>query len=129
VPQLSPLEILVVATIALIVFGPEKLPQIARTIGRGAAELRRMATEVKDEFQMGLDLDDDDEQPPKKKLSRQPHPNLAATPKETAAPTSEDEGIGDGASPPADTGGGETSDGLDVPSEPAPPEGRPDSTV
>jgi Tat protein translocase TatB subunit len=76
-PQLSPIEILVVATIALIVFGPEKLPQIARTIGRSAAELRRMATEVKEEFQAGLDLDDEDEAP---KPSRRPHPNEAATP-------------------------------------------------
>jgi Tat protein translocase TatB subunit len=77
-PQLSPIEILVVATIALIVFGPEKLPQIARTIGRGASELRRMATEVKDEFQAGLDLDEDDEPP--KKPSRRPHPNERTTP-------------------------------------------------
>jgi sec-independent protein translocase protein TatB len=77
-PQLSPIEILVVATIALIVFGPEKLPQIARTIGRSAAELRRMANEVKDEFQAGLDLDlDDEDETPKP--SRRPHPNEAAT--------------------------------------------------
>jgi sec-independent protein translocase protein TatB len=60
-PQLSPLEILVVSAIALIVFGPEKLPQIARTIGRGISELRRMASDVKQEFEVGLDIDDDDE--------------------------------------------------------------------
>jgi Sec-independent protein translocase protein TatA len=74
-----------VATIALIVFGPEKLPQIARTIGRSASELRRMATDVKEEFQAGLDVED--EEP--KKLSRRPHPNELATP---AAPTAEAKG-------------------------------------
>lgn len=79
-PQLSPIEILVVATIALIVFGPEKLPQIARTIGRSAAELRRMANEVKEEFQAGLDLDlDDEDEDEAPKPSRRPHPNEAAT--------------------------------------------------
>ena len=78
-PQLSPIEILVVATIALIVFGPEKLPQIARTIGRSAAELRRMANEVKEEFQAGLDLDlDDEDEDEAPKPSRRPHPNEAA---------------------------------------------------
>lgn len=60
-PQLSPLEILVVSAIALIVFGPEKLPQIARTIGRGISELRRMASDVKQEFEVGLDVDDEGE--------------------------------------------------------------------
>jgi Tat protein translocase TatB subunit len=100
-PQLSPIEILVVATIALIVFGPEKLPQIARTIGRSAAELRRMANEVKEEFQAGLDLDlDDEDEDEAPKPSRRPHPNEAATrartsdenaPEDRAAPIDDDD--------------------------------------
>jgi Tat protein translocase TatB subunit len=63
-PQIGPLEILVVSAIALIVFGPEKLPEIARSIGRAAAELRRVASEAKSEFQSGLDDDDDDDRVP-----------------------------------------------------------------
>lgn len=62
-PQIGPLEILVVAALALIVFGPEKLPEIARSIGKAANELRRMASDVKEEFQAGLDTDVEDEQP------------------------------------------------------------------
>lgn len=54
-PQIGPLEILVVGVIALIVFGPERLPQMARQVGRAAAELRRMATDVRSEFRTGLD--------------------------------------------------------------------------
>jgi Tat protein translocase TatB subunit len=54
-PQIGPLEILVVGVIALIVFGPEKLPQIARQIGKAATELRRMAVDVKQEFDAGLE--------------------------------------------------------------------------
>ena len=54
-PQIGPLEILVVAMLALIVFGPEKLPGMARSIGKTINELRRMATEVKSDFEVGID--------------------------------------------------------------------------
>lgn len=57
-PSVGPLEILVIAVIALVVFGPDKLPEIARQVGRTATELRRMATEVKDEFDHGFDMDE-----------------------------------------------------------------------
>jgi sec-independent protein translocase protein TatB len=63
------MEILVIVMVALVVFGPEKLPQIARQIGRAAQQLRQMASEVKDEFQEGLDVDD----PPE---PRPDHPNV-----------------------------------------------------
>ncbi|MGH2694759.1 MAG: Sec-independent protein translocase protein TatB [Actinomycetota bacterium] len=69
-PQIGPLEILIVAAIALIVFGPEKLPGIARSVGRAASELRRMATDVTDEFKSGLD--DDDEPRPAKPARQAP---------------------------------------------------------
>jgi sec-independent protein translocase protein TatB len=61
-PSLSPLEIATVAVVALIVFGPQKLPQIARQIGRAINELRRMASEVKSEFDSGLG-DEEDQTP------------------------------------------------------------------
>jgi sec-independent protein translocase protein TatB len=114
VPQLSPIEILVVATIALIVFGPEKLPQIARSIGRGASELRRMAADVRDEFQAGLDLDD--EEPPKS--SRRPHPNERANPSTSPTATDDANATGDDASATghdADGTGDEASDIGDGP--------------
>lgn len=57
-PQIGPLEVFVVAAIALIVFGPQKLPEIARTVGRFMSQIRRMASEVKSEFDSGLDDDE-----------------------------------------------------------------------
>jgi sec-independent protein translocase protein TatB len=62
-PSLSPLEVVTVAVVALIVFGPQKLPQIARQIGRALNEVRRMASDVKSEFDSGLRYDDEDEEP------------------------------------------------------------------
>lgn len=43
-------EILVILVIALLVFGPEKLPEIARTLGKTAAELRRGMDDLRQEF-------------------------------------------------------------------------------
>ena len=71
-PQIGPLEILVVAVIALIVFGPDKLPDMARSLGRAASELRRMATEVRDEFSSGLDEEETPEPEPKAKPKDSP---------------------------------------------------------
>ncbi len=62
-PSIGPLEILIVAMIGLIVFGPQKLPEIARSIGRAASELRRMANDVRSEFSSGLTDEESDSEP------------------------------------------------------------------
>ena len=54
-PQIGPLEILVVAVLALIVFGPERLPDMARSLAKGVTQLKRMASDVKSEFDMSLE--------------------------------------------------------------------------
>ncbi len=51
------------AVIALIVFGPQRLPEIARTVGKTLAELRRMASEARAEFEEGMSLDDVEDEP------------------------------------------------------------------
>jgi Tat protein translocase TatB subunit len=56
-PEIGPLEILVVAVVALLVFGPEKLPDMARTVGRTISDFRRTAQEMRDEFSTGFDED------------------------------------------------------------------------
>lgn len=57
-PQLGPLEMIVVCAVALIVFGPQKLPEIARSVGRTLAELRRQASEIRSDFTSSLDQED-----------------------------------------------------------------------
>jgi len=39
-PNIGPLEILVVLIIALIVFGPKRLPELGRSLGKGIREFR-----------------------------------------------------------------------------------------
>jgi sec-independent protein translocase protein TatA len=46
----GPLELMVILVIALIVLGPQKLPEAARSVGRGMRELKESLT-----------ADDDDE--------------------------------------------------------------------
>lgn len=53
-PQIGPLEILAVAVIALVVFGPQRLPEIARNIGKAINEMRRMTSEMRSELREGM---------------------------------------------------------------------------
>lgn len=46
-------ELVVILALALIILGPAKLPQVAKSIGKGLATLRKSADEVKKE----VDLD------------------------------------------------------------------------
>lgn len=41
-------ELLIIFVLALIIFGPKKLPEIGRSIGQGLRELKRASREVMD---------------------------------------------------------------------------------
>jgi TatA/E family protein of Tat protein translocase len=43
-------EIMVIMVIALIVIGPQKLPEIARSLGKGFAEFNRSIRQAKESF-------------------------------------------------------------------------------
>ena len=49
-PSLGPAEILVILVIALLVFGPNKMPEIARQVGRGVREFRRVQQHLRSEL-------------------------------------------------------------------------------
>jgi TatA/E family protein of Tat protein translocase len=54
-------ELLLILGLALIVLGPKKLPELAKTLGKGLAEFRRATDELKDEFRkVEADLDSAD---------------------------------------------------------------------
>jgi len=44
-------ELLIIAAIALIVFGPNKLPELARAFGRAMREFKKATEEVKESFE------------------------------------------------------------------------------
>jgi sec-independent protein translocase protein TatA len=56
-PNIGPLEVAIVAIIALVIFGPKRLPELGSSMGRGIREFRATIS--------GKDKDDekDDEKP------------------------------------------------------------------
>ena len=48
-------EIILILAIALILFGPEDLPDIARTIGKVVFEIRKATHDLTSEFQNSMD--------------------------------------------------------------------------
>jgi sec-independent protein translocase protein TatB len=55
--NVGPLELLVVLAVALIVVGPERLPELARSIGRALRQLREVQDEVRNMVTTGVDDD------------------------------------------------------------------------
>src|SRR5579859_3610566 len=47
---MGPLEILLIVVLALIVFGPAKLPEIMGQVGKAIADFRRATSSLSDEF-------------------------------------------------------------------------------
>lgn len=43
-------DLIVIFVLALLLFGPDKLPDLARTIGKGVREIRKVTSEVKNQF-------------------------------------------------------------------------------
>ncbi len=43
-------ELVVILILALLVLGPQRLPELARALGRGLAELKRATQDLKDEM-------------------------------------------------------------------------------
>jgi sec-independent protein translocase protein TatA len=48
-PNIGPLEIIVVLIIVLIVFGPRRLPEMGRSLGKGIREFKNSVTGNDDE--------------------------------------------------------------------------------
>ncbi len=57
-PQLGPAEILVILILALLVFGPNRLPEVARQVGRAVRQVRRVQDQIRLELDEALDLGD-----------------------------------------------------------------------
>ena len=51
-------EILVILVVALLVFGPHRLPEIGRQVGGAMRELRKMQNSVKSEINAVMHEDD-----------------------------------------------------------------------
>lgn len=61
-------ELILILLVAVIVIGPSKLPDVARSVGKAMGELRRATSGVRREFEEAILLNDS----PKPKVPSQP---------------------------------------------------------
>ncbi len=47
---IQPIHIIVIVIVALIIFGPQRLPELGRSLGKGLNEFRRGTKEMTDSF-------------------------------------------------------------------------------
>jgi sec-independent protein translocase protein TatA len=96
-PSLGPAEILVILVVALLVFGPDKMPEIGRQLVRGVREFRRVQQHlgselrgVVSEFDVGADDDSDDATTNRPRPGGDPVPTLPAKGVEARPASAED---------------------------------------
>ncbi len=56
--NIGPTELIVILLLALIVFGPKRLPEVGRTVGKSLREFRRASSDIRDELERGLNDDE-----------------------------------------------------------------------
>jgi sec-independent protein translocase protein TatB len=77
-------ELVVILVVALVVLGPKRLPELARTLGKAMAEFRRSTTEIMDELQVSQ-LEDTR---PRRRAAAPPS-TVPSTPSAPSAPPTE----------------------------------------
>lgn len=68
-------ELLLIFVVALLIFGPKRLPELARTLGKGLAEFRRASFDLRQSF----NLDAEPPRPPQRPQPPDPHSPEADT--------------------------------------------------
>lgn len=61
----GPTELIIVLVVIIILFGPKKLPDLSRAIGKSIGEFKRGRREVEDELKQLKEEDDISEKEPK----------------------------------------------------------------
>ncbi len=51
-------ELIIIFAVALLVFGPKKLPEVGRSIGKALREFRRTTDEIKEKLEDEIQADD-----------------------------------------------------------------------
>jgi TatA/E family protein of Tat protein translocase len=79
-------EMLVIGVLALLVFGPSKLPELGRMVGRAMREFRRASDEFRSTVETNLHINDPDPPPLIEPLAM-PEPVAMPEPEATALPS------------------------------------------
>ncbi len=98
--NVGPTELIVILLIALIVFGPKRLPEVGRTVGKSLREFRKASQDLRDE--LNLNLDEEDLPGDRPGPGEPGHENWRTSPIESSSEpaVAEDEPPGEGAGSP-----------------------------
>ncbi len=97
--NIGPQELLLILVIALVVVGPQRLPELGRTIGRAMREFRKIQDDVKDTIRFDMDAD--------------PEPSVRPKESPAAVPIEVDEDDEPQPDPASDTEPGAPGDGVE----------------
>ena len=110
-------EILIILVVALIVIGPKKLPELARTLGKGFAEFKKAADDLQETVRLDLERD-------KHEQFREKYPHLVPEEDEESADAEatadKDAEPGDEITTPTTVEGESTTATAETSPEPAP---------
>ncbi len=79
-------ELVIILIVALIVFGPRKLPDLAKSLGKGLAEFKKASDELKTSIESDLKVDLNEEPYPPSEVPPQAEPP-ASPPAEAETPS------------------------------------------
>lgn len=86
--SVSPAEMVTIAVVVLLVFGPDRLPEMLRKIGKVGREVSRAAQELK----TGIEREFDEAGQPLSEIRRQLGATIDDTPEPPATPTEPEPG-------------------------------------
>ncbi len=80
-------ELIFILVLALLIFGPKKLPEIGRTLGKGLAEFRKASNELKRSINAELIQEELRSSDPQRQLREAPQAGSLSTPVARGAAT------------------------------------------
>jgi sec-independent protein translocase protein TatA len=108
-------ELIFIFALALLIFGPRKLPEIGRTIGRGLSEFRKASTDLKRSINAEMIEDELRQSDPRSVLRQSPSGGVRDDPADASAGGASDANAADAAGDEAPAAG------EAAPADPAPP--------
>ena len=115
-------ELLFILALALLIFGPRRLPEVGRTLGKGLSEFRKASSDLKRTIDAEMIREEMRESDPRRILKQAPQPRRAAETPAADAPAAE-AAAGGSAEAPASPASASGEPASPEPASPAPPAG------